>query len=597
MQFEKLKILVDSIRSRFSDLRNTHITDRQKMLLLSMVVGMLAGFAAVIIKNLVHYIRLLVEMFIQPGEGYLYIFFPLIGLSLTVIFVKHINRNPVRHGIPGVLFAIGKNKGQIKTHNLYSSIISSALTVGFGGSVGLEGPTVATGAAIGSSMGKWFRLNQKQVTLLLGCACAGAMSAIFKAPIAAVIFALEVIMLDLTMSAIVPLLISSATAVLTSYFFMGQNYLYAFAVNDAFRLNQIGWYLVFGIFTGLCAVYFTKMYNLISGAFEKITNIFVRLLTGGLLLGLVIFIVPSLFGEGYEVINSSLRGQYGYLFEGTFYSGLSGNYWAILFLFFILLLLKVVATSVTFGGGGVGGMFAPSLFSGAIAGLFFSQAMREGAGIDISMSNFALTGMAGMIAAVIHAPLTAVFLIAELTGGYQLFLPLIIVATTSYATAKIFVSNSVYTILLAKRGELRTHHKDKAVLMMLQLEDLIEADFNVLRPRDTMGQLIEIIRHAHRNIFPVVEEDGTFRGLIKLDDVRHIMFDSEMYQNIYVRDLMFMPDYVILYDDSVEEVARKFQESGRYNIAVLKHGKYLGFISRAKLFSRYRDLLKDFSEE
>ena len=461
----------------------------------------------------------------------------------------------------------------------------------------MEGPAIATGAAIGSSLGKWFHLNQKQITLLLGCACAGAMSAIFKAPIAAVIFALEVIMLDLTMSAIVPLLISSATGVLTSYFFMGQNYLYAFAVNDAFKLTQIGWYLIFGIFTGLCAVYFTKMYNLISEAFDKIANVFVRLLTGGLLLGLAIFIVPSLFGEGYEVINSSLRGQYGYLFDGTFYSGLSGNFWATLFLFFILLLLKVIATSVTFGSGGVGGMFAPSLFSGAIAGLFFSQALRGGAGIDISMSNFALTGMAGMIAAVIHAPLTAVFLIAELTGGYHLFLPLILVATTSYATARIFVSNSVYTIQLAKRGELMTHHKDKAVLMMLQLQDLIESDFNILRPLDTMGRLIETIRHAHRNIFPVVEEDGTFRGLIKLDDVRHIMFDREMYQNVYVRDLMFMPDYVILYDDSVEEVARKFQESGRYNIAVLKHGKYLGFISRARLFSKYRDLLKDFSEE
>ncbi len=596
MQFEKSKILFDTFLSRFSALRHKPVPDRQKMLALSVVVGMLAGFAAVIIKNLVHYIRLMIESITIPKEGYLYILFPIIGLSLTVIFVKYINRNPVRHGIPGVLFAISKSKGKIKTHNLYSSIISSALTVGFGGSVGLEGPTVATGAAIGSNLGKWFHLNQKQITLLLGCACAGGMSAIFKAPIAAVIFALEVIMLDLTMSAIVPLLISSATGVVTSYFFMGQNYLYAFAVNDAFRLNQIGWYLVFGIFMGLCAVYFTKIYNLITEAFEKIPNVFFRLLTGGLFLGLVIFIIPSLFGEGYEVINSCLRGQYGYLFEGTFYSGLSGSYWATLFLFLMLFLFKVVATSLTFGSGGVGGIFAPSLFSGAIAGLFFSQVLK-GSGIDLSTTNFALTGMAGMIAAVIHAPLTAIFLIAELTGGYQLLLPLIIVATTSYATAKIFVSNSVYTIQLAKRGELRTHHKDKAVLMMLQLEDLIETDFNILRPLATMGQLIETIRYAHRNIFPVVEEDGTFRGIIKLDDVRHIMFDNEMYQNVYVRDLMFMPEHVIFSDDSVEEVARKFQESGRYNIAVIKHGKYLGFISRAKLFSTYRDLLKDFSEE
>lgn len=596
MYFEKIKKLFIPFFSRLSDLRRLHVTDRQKILALSIVVGMLAGFGAVIIKNMVHFIRVLIENFAYQGGDFLFIFFPIIGLSLTVVFVKYINRNPVRHGIPSVLYAIGKNKGRIKLHNLYSSIISSALTVGFGGSVGLEGPTVATGAAIGSRLGQWLNLNQKQITLLLGCACAGAMSAIFKAPIAAVIFALEVIMLDLTLSAIVPLLISSATGVLTSYFFMGQNYLYAFAVNDPFQLKHIGWYLLFGIFTGLSAVYFTKMYNLITEGFEKITNDFARLLIGGFLLGLLIFIIPSLFGEGYEVINSSLRGQFGYLFEDTFYSHLRGSYWGTLFLFLFILLLKVVATSVTFSSGGVGGMFAPSLFSGAIAGLFFTQVLK-GAGVVMSVSNFALIGMAGMISAIIHAPLTAIFLIAELTGGYQLFLPLIIVATTSYATARIFVTNSVYTIQLAKRGELMTHHKDKAVLMMLQLRDLIETDFSILRPTATMGQLIEIIRFAHRNIFPVVEEDGTFRGIVKLDDVRHIMFDDEMYQNVYVRDLMFMPDYVIFSDDTVEEIAHKFQESGRYNIAVLEHGKYLGFISRAKLFSTYRDLLKDFSEE
>ncbi len=596
MKLEKIKQTIGHLRLRLFSIRKIHITDHQKMLILSVIVGLLAGFAAVIIKNLVHYIRVLIENFAFHKHDFIFIFSPIIGLSLTVLFVKYINRNPVRHGIPSVLYALGKNRGRIKTHNLYSSIITSALTVGFGGSVGLEGPTVATGAAIGSNLGRWLDLNHKQITLLLGCACAGAMSAIFKAPIAAVIFALEVIMLDLTLSAIVPLLISSATGVLTSYFFMGQNYLYAFAVNDAFHLNQIGWYLLFGVFTGFCAVYFTKIYNLITEGFERINNVFVRLLVGGLLLGLIIFIIPSLFGEGYEVINSSLRGQYGYLFEGTFYSHASGNYWITIFLFLMLLLFKVVATSVTFGSGGVGGMFAPSLFSGGIAGLFYSQ-LLIGAGIDISSTNFALMGMAGMIAAVIHAPLTAIFLIAELTGGYQLFLPLIIVATTSYGTAHIFVSNSVYTIQLARRGELMTHHKDKAVLMMLHVRDLIETDFNILRPAATMGQLIETIRYAHRNIFPVVEEDGTFRGIIKLDDVRHIMFDSEMYQNIYVRDLMFMPDHVILSDDSVEEVARKFQESGRYNIAVLEHGKYLGFISRAKLFSTYRDFLKDFSEE
>lgn len=577
-------------------IRNRGLNDRQLILLLSVIIGLLVGFAAVIIKNLVHFMQVFVSNFASYKHGTLYIISPLIGLTICVLFVKYINRHPVRHGIPGVLFAISKNRGKIKTHNLYSSIIASALTVGFGGSVGLEGPTVATGAAIGSNIGRWLNMNEKQVTLLLGCACAGAMSAIFKAPIAAVVFALEVIMLDLTLAAIVPLLISSAVAVLTSYFFLGQNFLYSFSVTASFNYNQVGWYLLFGIFTGMVAVYFSKIYNLVTETFDKIENVFHRLLIGGAILGLLIFLIPSLFGEGYEVINSSLRGQYAYLFENTFYDGLRDNFWATLVLFLLVLLFKVVATSITFGAGGVGGVFAPSLFSGAIAGLFFTEVVGS-FGKELNHSNFALLGMAGMISAVIHAPMTAMFLIAELTGGYQLFLPLMIVATTSFAVARIFVSNSVYTTQLAKRGELRTHHKDKAVLMMLRLRDLIETDFNVLRPGQTLGELIETIKFAHRNIFPVVSEEGTFRGIIKLDDIRHIMFDSEIYESVYVRDVMFMPEYVILADDPVEEVARKFQVSGRYNIAVLEHGKYLGFISRAKLFSSYRSMLKDFSDE
>ncbi|MGD2033868.1 MAG: chloride channel protein [Bacteroidales bacterium] len=582
--------------TRFTVWRNKNITDRQLILALSVIIGILAGFAAVIIKNLVRIIENYINQFASHQNGLLYILFPIIGLLLTVLFIKYINRRPVRHGIPGVLFAISKNSGKMNNHNLYSSIITSALTVGFGGSVGLEGPTVATGAAIGSGFGKVLNLSYKQIVLLLGCACAGAMAAIFKSPIAAVVFALEVIMLDLTMAAVVPLLIASATATLTSYYFLGQAVLYSFSVTEKFQLNQLIWYLVFALFTGVVAAYFAKVYNFVTEIFEKIPNVFTRLFIGGTLLGILIFFIPSLFGEGYEVINASLKGQYSLLYENTLYSSLRGSIYHTLFVFLIVLLFKVVATSLTFGSGGVGGIFAPTLFTGAIAGLFYSQLLGV-AGIEVNPANFALVGMAGMIAAVIHAPLTAIFLIAEITGGYQLFMPLMIVATLSYATTKIFVSNSVYTMQLAKRGELITHHKDKAVLMMLRINELIEKDFNVLKPSATMGQLIETIKFAHRNIFPVVENDGTFRGIIKLDDIRHIIFDSELYNKIYVRDLMFMPEYVILSTDTVEEVAMKFQASGRYNIVVLDHGKYLGFISRAKLFSSYRSLLKDFSEE
>lgn len=575
--------------------RDRHISDRQLILILSVIVGLAVGLAAVTIKNLVHLIEMQVKELIRGQSELWYIVFPSIGILLTILFVKYINRNPVRHGIPGVLFAISKNWGKIKSHNLYSSVISSALTVGFGGSVGLEGPSVATGAAIGSNVGRVFGLNYKQITLLLGCACAGAMASIFKAPIAAIVFALEVIMLDLTMSAIVPLLLSSVTAVLTSYLFLGPNHLYSFTVQGEFELNQVGFYLLFGAFMGLVALYFTKVYLFISEKFEKINDSFVRLILGGSLLGILIFLFPSLYGEGYEEINDSLRGQFSFLYENTFFENWHTNIFVLIGLFLAVLLLKVVATSLTFGSGGVGGIFAPSLFSGAIAGLLFTTLLSQ-FGFNLSSSNFALVGMAGMIAAVIHAPLTAIFLIAEITKGYELFVPLMIVSTVSYATTKIFVTNSVYTIQLAKRGELMTHHKDKAVLMLMNLEELIEKDFSIIRPYNTMGDLIEVIKFAHRNIFPVVEDDGTFRGMIKLDDIRHVMFNNDVYDTSIIRDMMFVPKDVIFTSDTVEEVAMKFHESGAYNIVVIDHGQYLGFISRAKLFSVYRDLLKHFSE-
>lgn len=584
-----------SIFARLLYWRNKYISDKQLILILAVVVGLAVGLAAVTIKNLVHLIESNLRHLADFGAGYLYIVLPSIGIFITVIFVKYINRHPVRHGIPGVLFAISKNWGKIKPHNLYSSVIASAFTVGFGGSVGLEGPTVATGAAIGSNIGRIFNLNYKQVTLLLGCACAGAMASIFKAPIAAIVFALEVIMLDLTMSAIVPLLLSSVTAVLTSYLFLGPNHLYSFTIEGDFELKQVIFYLVFGVFMGLVALYFTKVYLSISKLFDKIPNAFVRLLIGGILLGVLVFFVPSLYGEGYEEINSSLRGQISFLFDNTMYESLRHNNAAIIGFFTLVLLLKVVATSLTFGSGGVGGIFAPSLFSGAVAGLLFTTIMAQ-FGVNLPISNFALVGMAGMIAAVIHAPLTAIFLIAEITKGYELFVPLMIVSTVAYATTKIFVTNSVYTIQLAKRGELITHHKDKKILMLMNVEELIETNFNTIKPRNTMGELVEVIKFAHRNIFPVVEDDGTFRGMIKLDDIRHVMFNGDMYENVYVRDVMFTPEDVIFTSDTVEEVAMKFQQSGAYNIVVIDHGRYLGFISRAKLFSAYRDVLKHFSE-
>lgn len=584
-----------SYLTRFLIWRAHNISDRQFILFLSMVIGIAVGFGAVLIKNLVRYIHEHLNMLTRLGSDYQQLLYPLIGLLLTVAFIKYINKRPVRHGIPSVLYAISKANGYMHQHNLISSIITSALTVGFGGSVGLEGPTVATGAAIGSNTGRLLRLNQRQIMLLLGCASAGAMSAIFKAPITGVVFVLEVMMFDLTMAAIVPFLISSATAVLTSYFFLGQNVLYPFEITEKFAFKDVTYYIILGIVTGLVAVYFTKTYIIISDFFERIKGKFNRVIIGASVLGVLIFFIPSLFGEGYEAINKCLRVDTSYLFDGTIYAGLSHSFIAVVVLLILVFLFKAVATSITFGGGGVGGVFAPTLFVGANVGLVFSK-LLDHFGLPLSQSNFALAGMAGMIAGVIHAPLTAIFLIAEITGGYQLFIPLMIVATISYATVRIFLSNSVYTIQLAKRGELITHHKDKAVLMMMNIKDLIEKDFNIVHPDDSLGELIQVIVHAHRNIFPVVEKDYTFRGIVKMDDIRHIMFNQELYDKIFVRDLMFMPENVVQLSESVEEVAKKFQDSGRYNIAVIENGKYLGFVSRAKTFSAYRKLLKDFSE-
>lgn len=586
-----------SLRHKINRFRIKYLSGHRFIYLLSGVVGLAVGVAAVIIKNLVHLIQELLSNMVEGDyRNYLIFVLPIVGITLAVLFIRYINRNPVRHGIPGVLFAISKNHGKIKRHNLYSSVITSALTVGFGGSVGLEGPTVATGGAIGSSAGRVFNMTYKEITLLVSCACAGAMSAIFKAPIAGVVFALEVIMLDLTMWAIIPLLIASATGALTSYFFLGQNVLYSVQVVEAFKMSQIHFYLLLGLITGLVSAYFTKMYNYITDLFEKIAGRWKRLLLAGGLLGAIIFLLPPLYGEGYEVINGSLQGDIPHLFTGTLYENWKNNFILMAFALLLIIGFKVVATTLTFAAGGIGGIFAPSLFMGANTGLLVGLILNQ-FGVDISVSNLALVGMAGMIAGVVHAPLTAIFLIAEITGGHELFMPLILASTISFATTRYFVTNSVYTIQLAKRGELMTHHKDRNILLLMNVSDLVEKNFSTIHPDATLGDLVKVIMKSRRNIFPVVNEEGIFEGIVKLDDIRHIMFDHERYDSTQVKDLMFMPDYTINMNEEMEQVATKFAESGRYNIAVLDNGKYVGFLSRARVFSSYREMLRQFSDD
>ncbi len=590
------------IRELFKKLliwRMRHISRRPFMLIMSVIVGISAGLGAVIIKNSVHLVKEILKYGItHESINYLYFIYPVIGISLAVIFIKYILKQPVNHGIPTVLHSIAKQNGKIKSHNMFSSIITSSLTVGFGGSIGLEGPTVATGAAIGANIGRLFHLNYKQITLLLGCASTAAMAAIFKSPIAGVVFTLEVIMIDLTTYSLVPLLLASISGTVVSYLFLGQTtILYPYAIKEAFQMSNIPYYIALGVMCGFVSVYFTRMFMFIEGFFKKIQNLYKKLIVGALSLGTLIFFFPSLYGEGYDAINSCLSGDYSFLYDNSIIAGYSDNFIVLIFILLSIILLKVIATSVTFGSGGVGGIFAPTLFIGSNVGLLFSLLINRLGIANLSRTNFALIGMAGLIAGVLHAPLTGIFLIADITGGYQLFVPLMITAAFSYITIRLFERNSVYTIQLANRKELITHDKDKAVLSRMKVTDLIETNFSCINSDATLGDLVEVISNSNRNIFPVLEDDGTMLGIVFVNDIRHIIFKPELYDTTFVRALMFMPEPSVDPDESMEDIAEKFRMSGNFNLPVLKNGKYLGFVSRAKVFSSYRQLLKKFSED
>ncbi|PKP53696.1 MAG: chloride channel protein [Bacteroidetes bacterium HGW-Bacteroidetes-1] len=584
--------------SRFFDWRIKHINDRQYIYILSVIVGFLAAASAIIIKKSAHFIQsMLTSSFANQYENYLYFLYPSIGIILAVLFMKFVIRQESGHGIPGVLYAISRKNGLIKFHNTFSAIVSSAFTVGFGGSVGLEGPTVSTGAAIGSNIGQALRLNYRQITLLISLASAAAMAAIFQAPVAAIVFALEVIMIDLAMTSLVPLLIATVTAVLTSYFVLGQAVMYPIDTHEIFNPSNTLLYVGLGVFTGLVSTYFTRISISVEEFFDlKIKKWWVRFLLGSSLLGLLIFFFPALYGEGYEAINQSLQGDYGALYNNSIFFDYRDQVWVVFALFIAVILMKAFASSFTFAAGGVGGIFAPALFLGAFMGLFYALVINETGIGQLHPGKFAMVGMAGMIAGILHAPLTGIFLIAEITGGYSLFVPLMIVSTISYATVKIFVSNSIYTYQLARRGELLTHNKDKNVLNMMKVSRLVETNFHMVKPGETLGDLVKIISKSKRNIFPVVDEKGVFRGHILLDDIRNIMFDQDLYENV-VENIMVFPSFVINPNDPMEEVAAKFQESGKYNIVVLQETKYIGYISRANVFITYRKKLSEMSQD
>jgi CIC family chloride channel protein len=579
--------------------RLRHISPRNFILLLSLLAGVLGGLAAVLLKNAVHLGHLLVMDAISiKSFNLLYLILPFIGILITYLYVKYIVRDNIGHGISRILQSISKSNSIIKAHNMYTSLIASTLTVSFGGSVGLEAPIVLTGSAIGSNLGRYLRLDYKTITLLVGCGAAGAIAGIFKAPIAAVIFALEVLMLDLTMASLIPLLISSASGAILAYFFMGNGVLFSFAVADhPFTLSNLPFYALLGLLCGLVSIYFTKANQSIEKQFQRMPNGFVRMMAGGIITSLLVFLFPPLFGEGYETLTNLLNGNGMKVLDGSIFSAMGNNYFLLLVFLVLILIFKVVAMSATTSGGGVGGVFAPSLFMGGITGFFLSKAVNFFTNGRLPENNFALAGMAGVMAAVMHAPLTAIFLIAEITGGYQFFVPLMITSVVAYLTIVPFEPHSIYTKRLAETGELITHDKDKAVLSRLSIEKLIEKNFLTTNPDVTLGEFVKLVAKSQRNVFPVVDAENNFLGVIFINDIRHIIFEHDQYDTVYIRNLMYMPDTLIDKFATMEDVAQKFAETSHYNLPVLDNGKYVGFVSRANVFSAYRKLVKDFSED
>jgi CIC family chloride channel protein len=578
--------------------RNVKMNQTRFIYFLSFVVGLLSALAAAFLKNAIHYTRILFTSGISRDAGsYLYFIYPVTGMLLTLLFIKYIIKDNIGHGISRILYAISKKKSYIKAHNTWTSVVASTITIAFGGSVGAEAPIVLTGSSIGSVLGRFFRMNYRQITLLIGCGAAGAISGIFKAPVAGIVFTLEILMLDLTMSSIVPLLISSVTAATVAYFLMGDKVLFSFNVTEAFMIKNIPWYIVLGLTSGLISLYFTRMTLFLENRFERIKNDYIKLAAGGLILSILIFLFPAFFGEGYDTVLALLAGKANVVIAPSIFGFFDDNLFTVSLFMFCLIMLKVFATSSTNGAGGVGGIFAPTMFIGGVNGYLVAILLNRFVGLNLPDNRFVLVGMAGMMAGVMHAPLTAIFLIAEITGGYDLLIPLIITSTVSYITIKRFEHHSIYHIQLAMKGELITHDKDKAVLTFMDWKKDIETDLQKVRPADKLGDLVKIISRSKRNIFPVVDEFNILEGVVSLDDVREIMFNTELYETTLMSDLMTIPPSYIDKKENINTVMDTFRTTGAWNLPVLDNGYYVGFISKARIYSTYRELLIQFSEE
>ena len=586
---------------KFLQWKTQYLTYRQFILLLCGLVGVATGFAALAMRSLTHFIEeVLVGNIIRYINYGFYVIFPAVGFLLVYWVKKYIIRKEVSHGIPSILYAVAKQKGIMKRFQAYGSILTAPITIGFGGSVGLEGPMVVTGAGISSQVARLFHINQSDRMLLLACACAAALAAIFKVPLAGILFAIEVFGLDLTLSSLLPLFVASLSGVLTSYIFFGNAALLPIYVGDSFLMHNIPFYLLLGVVGGFMSAYFTFVYEGVNRFFSKFSSAYLRIVIGGAILGLLVFVMPPLYGEGHEVINHLKAGHPELSISSNIFGWNLENPWVVILLLGGLVLFKVVATSVTFGAGGVGGIFSPMLFMGGVMGNCFARIINQ---IDIlpyklPLANFTLIGMTALMTGVLHAPLTAIFLIAEVTGGYSLFVPAMVTAVVSFSIAKYFNKYSIYTMELGRKGELVNQDKDQAILTLMDMESVIETNFVPVYTDMTLkGVVYEAVRESSRNIFPVLDrEKGSLEGVILLDDIRHLIFEKELYDKVSVLEMMQPPPALIqMGQDTMNQVMDKFQNTAAWNLPVVKNGKYIGFISKSKLLTVYRRKLIYFS--
>jgi len=585
-------VKLENILVKFLIWRIKHVRSKTFVLILAGLIGNISGLAAVTLKEVVHTIQqTLTSGFDVKYENYFYIGFPLIGILLTVLITQYFLKEKLGHGITQILYDISKRSSIIRRSRMYSRMLTSAITVGFGGSVGLEAPIVVTGSAIGSNIARLMHLTHNKRTLLIGCGAAGAISAIFNSPVAGVIFSMEVILADVTIAMFIPLLIASVTGALISLTLLGDDVLFSFQLVDSFKASDTPFYILLGIVCGLVSVYFTRTTYKVESLIKRVKNALGRAVAGGILLGVIIFVFPPIYGEGYNTIKLLLAGREGEIFNTTLFFSEIDNVFLLLAFIFGVLLVKPVASALTIGSGGSGGIFAPSLFLGGITGFLFAALVNMLTWGNMSTSNFTLVGMCGVMSGVLYAPLTAIFLIAEITSGYELFVPLMLVSAISYSTSSFFEKHSLYTKHLIERGDLIQNDRDRQVLSQIDLKKIIETDLLVVDPEATLGELVDRVKVSKRNIFPVVNDQDELMGVVTLDDIRKIMFDREAQENTKVKTLMSAPPASVQPHENMQSVMSKFEISGAWNLPVIEEGKYKGFLSKSTIFNTYRKKL------